>query len=44
MIFMVIRVMNSLKKMEGEKPAEPAKPSEEVALLTGIRDSLKAGG
>ena len=43
-IFMVIRAMNSLKKKEEEKPAEPAKPSEEVALLTEIRDSLKAGG
>ena len=43
-IFMVIRAMNSLKKKEEEKPAEPAKPSEEVQLLTEIRDSLKSGG
>ena len=40
-IFMVIRGMNSLKKKEEEKPAEPAKPSEEVVLLTEIRDALK---
>ncbi len=40
-IFMVIKGMNSLKKKEEEKPAEPPKPSEEVVLLTEIRDSLK---
>ena len=40
-IFMVIRGMNSLKKKEEEKPAEPPKPSEEVVLLTEIRDSLR---
>jgi large conductance mechanosensitive channel len=38
-IFMVIRGMNSLKKKE--KPAEPPKPSEEVVLLTEIRDALQ---
>ena len=41
-IFMVIKGMNSLKKKEEEKPAEPAKPSQEVALLTEIRDSLRS--
>src|SRR5210317_1844549 len=40
-IFMVIKGMNTLKKKEEEKPAEPAKPSEEVVLLTEIRDALK---
>jgi large conductance mechanosensitive channel len=40
-IFMVIRGMNKLKKKEEEKPAEPPKPSEEVVLLTEIRDALK---
>ena len=39
-IFMVIRGMNKLKKQEEEKPAEPPKPSEEVQLLTEIRDAL----
>ncbi len=43
-IFMVIRGMNKLKKKEEEKPAEPAKPSEEVQLLTDIRDALKNRG
>ena len=41
-IFMLIKGMNSLKKKEEEKPAEPAKPSAEVELLTEIRDSLKS--
>ena len=40
-IFMAIKAMNSLKKKEEEAPAEPPKPSAEVALLTEIRDSLK---
>jgi large conductance mechanosensitive channel len=39
-IFMVIKGMNKLKKKEEEKPAEPPKPSEEVVLLTEIRDAL----
>jgi large conductance mechanosensitive channel len=40
-IFMVVKAMNSMKKKEEEKPAEPPKPSAEVELLTEIRDSLK---
>jgi large conductance mechanosensitive channel len=40
-IFMVVKGMNALKKKEEEKPAEPPKPSEEVVLLTEIRNSLK---
>jgi len=39
-IFMVIKGMNSMKKKEEEKPAEPPKPSTEEALLTEIRDLL----
>ncbi len=39
-IFMVIKGINSLKKKEEEKPAEPPKPSAEEALLTEIRDLL----
>ena len=31
------------KKKEEEKPAAPAKPSEEVLLLREIRDGLKSG-
>ena len=40
-IFMVIKAMNNMKKKEEAAPAEPAKPSAEVELLTEIRDSLK---
>jgi large conductance mechanosensitive channel len=40
-IFMVIKAMNSMKKKEEEKPEEPPKPSEEVTLLTEIRDQLR---
>jgi large conductance mechanosensitive channel len=32
--------MNKLKKKEAEKPSAPPKPSEEVLLLTEIRDLL----
>lgn len=41
-IFMVVKGMNKMKKKEEEKPASPPKPSVEVALLTEIRDALKA--
>lgn len=40
-VFMGVKGINSLKKKEEEKPAEPAAPSEEVLLLQEIRDSLK---
>ena len=40
-IFMVIKVMNALQKKKAEVPPEPAPPSEEVKLLTEIRDALK---
>jgi large conductance mechanosensitive channel len=40
-LFVVIRVMNKLKRHEEAKPAEPPKPSAEVVLLTEIRDLLK---
>jgi large conductance mechanosensitive channel len=39
-IFMLIKGINSMKKKEEEKPAEPAKPSAEETLLTEIRDLL----
>ena len=42
-IFMVVKWMNSMKKKEEEKPAEPPKPSNEEVLLTEIRDALKKG-
>lgn len=40
-IFMAIKVMSKLKKKEEEAPATPAAPSEEVILLSEIRDLLK---
>lgn len=39
-VFMLIKGLNSMKKKEEEKPAEPAKPTNEEALLTEIRDLL----
>jgi large conductance mechanosensitive channel len=40
-IFLVIKVMNRLKKKEEAKPAAPVAPSKEEILLTEIRDLLK---
>jgi large conductance mechanosensitive channel len=40
-IFMVVKVMNSLKKKEEAAPAPPAGPTPDQALLTEIRDLLK---
>ncbi len=42
-MFMVVKAINKMKKKEEEKPAapaEPPKPSDEVVLLTEIRDLL----
>jgi large conductance mechanosensitive channel len=39
-VFMLIKALNSMKKKEEEKPAEPPKPSAEESLLTEIRDLL----
>ena len=40
-LFIVIRLINQLKRHEEAKAVEPPKPSAEVALLTEIRDLLK---
>lgn len=40
-IFMVIKAMNRMKKKKEVAPEAPKAPSEEVVLLTEIRDSLK---
>lgn len=40
-LFIVVRLMNSLKKKEPAAPAPPSEPSDEVKLLTEIRDLLK---
>ena len=41
-IFMMIKVMNSLKKEEEEAPEAPPEPSKEEKLLAEIRDAIKA--
>ena len=40
-VFMVIKLMNSLKKKKEEVPAAPPAPSKEETLLSEIRDILK---
>ena len=40
-LFMVIRLMNQLKRNEAAAPAAPPKPTREEELLTEIRDLLK---
>jgi len=40
-IFIVVKLMNRLKKKEEEKPTAPPAPSKEEALLAEIRDLLK---
>lgn len=42
-IFLVVKLMNSLKKKEEAIAAPPPGPSDEVKLLTEIRDSLRSG-
>lgn len=39
-VFMMVKAMNNLKRAEEEAPAAPPEPSDEVKLLTQIRDSL----
>ena len=39
-IFMMVRAMNNMRRQEEEAPAAPPEPSDEVKLLTEIRDSL----
>jgi len=40
-VFLLVKGMNSLKRKAEEKPEEAPKPSEEILLLTDIRDALK---
>lgn len=40
-LFVVIRLINRLKRRDEEKPAEPPKPTKDQELLTEIRDLLK---
>ncbi len=40
-VFVVVKILNKFKRKKEEAPAEPPKPSDEVVLLTEIRDLLK---
>ena len=40
-IFLVIKVINKLKKKQEDKPAAPETPPEDIELLREIRDLLK---
>ena len=40
-IFSIIKSINQFKKKKEEKPEEPAAPSEDIVLLTEIRDLLR---
>lgn len=40
-VFLLVKAINSAKKKEEEKPAEPAAPAEDIVLLREIRDSLQ---
>jgi len=40
-IFMIIKGINSMRKKEAEKPADPPAPTTQEQLLTEIRDLLK---
>lgn len=41
-VFFMVKNINKLKKKEEVKPPAPAKPTEEVVLLTEIRDLMKS--
>jgi large conductance mechanosensitive channel len=41
-IFVAVKVINRLKRKEEAAPAAPPAPSDEVKLLTEIRDALKS--
>ena len=40
-IFIMVKLLNSMKKKAEEKPATPPEPTKEQVLLTEIRDLLK---
>jgi len=40
-IFLMVKIINSLNRKKPEEPAAPKGPSEEVLLLSEIRDLLK---
>ena len=42
-VFMLVKAVNALNRKEDEKPKATPAPSDEVQLLTEIRDVLKSG-
>jgi large conductance mechanosensitive channel len=40
-IFMMVKAINAMKRKQEAAPAAPAEPSDEVKLLTEIRDALR---
>lgn len=40
-VFLLVKVLNKMRKTEEPAPEAPAEPSEDVLLLREIRDSLK---
>lgn len=40
-MFMVVKTVNAMKRKQEAAPAAPPEPSDEVKLLTEIRDSLR---
>ena len=43
-IFIMIKIINNMKRAEEEKPAEPAAPPKQEVLLEEIRDLLAKNG
>ena len=43
-VFLLVKLVNMSRRKEAEAPAEPAAPTPTEALLTEIRDTLKARG
>ena len=41
-VFMIVKVMNNLKRKKAESPSVPPAPTKEEVLLTEIRDALRA--
>jgi large conductance mechanosensitive channel len=41
-IFLMIKLMNAMRRQEAKEPADPPAPSPQETLLTEIRDLLKA--
>ena len=43
-VFVLVKIVNTIRRAEAEKPAEPAAPPPQEALLMEIRDLLKSQG